>query len=388
MHLVDILEDLSNAAFAIDDDARITCWSAGAKEMLGYSAKDTVGQLCGDVLQSIYPSGEPMCSPMCDVQDCIVKGKNHVVDACLLRHKDGHVLPTRITSIQVDAEGSNNPAKTIFFMQNARTAMAEFPPEQLRIYTLGHFSLVYAGKGVAFENWKRKQALTLLKFLIGRVNHPTHREELIKAIWPDVDIKPGWDRLKVTISLLRSELQQCGVKIDPVLTIDQSYMLRGDVVWIDFIEFERLVKAGNRHLMEKRVDEALAYFEDANRLYRGDFLEGDPHSDASATERERLREVFFDMLAGMAKCQAAKGDHQAAAKSCQRALYRDHSRESFLRGLIDSLGKVDRSTWKKSQLDIWQRVQGKEFDMVPKPEHLQIYEELLQASKDNPESFE
>ncbi len=87
----------------------------------------------------------------------------------------------------------------------------------------------------------------------------------------------------------------------------------------------------------------------------------------------------------MAKSQAALGDHRAAAKSCQRALFRDQSRESFLRGLIDSLGKIDQSAWKKPQLDIWRRVQDSEFDIVPKPEHLQIYEELIKASKDNPE---
>ncbi len=391
MYLVETLNELSEAAFAIDEDARIVNWSPGAEELLGYSAKSAIGAFCSEILRGIHTSGEPMCGPMCETVDCLKMGKPHSVDACLLRHKDGYVFPARMISLPLKRDHDRPGAKcatAILFMQNTETAVPAFPPQQLKVFTLGRFSLVSSGKGMAADNWKRKQAVTVLKFLIGRVNHPVHRDELIETIWPDAESIRGWDRLKVTISFLRSQLQQSGVAIDPVLTLDQSYMLRGDVVWIDFVEFERLVTAGNRHLQDKRIDEALACFEDADRLYRGDFLEDDPHIDWCIRERERLRECYFDMLAGMAECQAAKGDHRAAAQSCQRALYRDQSRESFLRNLIDSLGKIDQSAWKKSQREFWQRLQKKEFKMVPKPEHLKIYEELIQANKKDPENLE
>ncbi len=391
LDLVDTLDKLSDAAFALDEDARIVSWSPGAEALLGHSAKSAIGAFCSEILQGVYPSGEPMCGPMCETMDCLRMEKNHSVDACLLRHKDGYVFPARIISVLTkpdhDPPGTKR-ATAVLFMQSTETAAPIFPYRQLKLFTLGHFSLVYSGKGMAVDNWKRKQALTVLKYLVGRVNHPVHRDELIKAIWPETESNRGWDRLKVTISFLRSQLQQSGVAIDPVLTLDHSYMLRGDIVWIDSVEFEKLVTAGNRHMQDKRMDEALACFKDADRLYRGDFLEDDPLIGWCIRERERLRECYFDMLAGMAECQAAKGDHRAAAQSCQRALYRDQSRESFLRSLIDSLGKIDQSALGKSQHDIWRRIQGKEFEMVPKPEYIKIYEELIRASKDDPEAIE
>ncbi|MCP5072802.1 MAG: hypothetical protein GY947_05830 [Rhodobacteraceae bacterium] len=388
MYLVEMIDKLSEAAFAVDENARIIGWSQGAEKLLGHSEKSAVGAFCGDVLQAVYPSGEPICSPACEAMSCIKKGKSHSVEACLLRHKDGHVLPARMNSILLDSDSGtpgDQPAKAIFFMHSCQTVAPVFPPDQLRIYALGHFSLAYSGKGMAVDSWKRKQALTVLKYLVGKTNHPAHRDELIDAVWPDVENGRGWDRLKVTVSFLRSQLQQSGVEIDPVLTLDQSYMLRGDIVWIDSVEFEKLVTAGNRYMQEERTEEALECFETADRLYRGDFLEDDPHTDWCIRARERLRECYFDMLAGMAECQGAKGDHRAAAQSCQRALYRDQSRESFLRNLIESLGKIDQSTWKKPQLEIWQRIQEKKLEMVPKPEYLKIYEELIRASRDNPE---
>ncbi len=387
MYLVEVIDKLSEAAFAVDENARIIGWSPGAEKLLGHSAASAVGAFCGDALQAVYPSGEPMCSPACEAMSCIKMGKNHSVEVCLLRHKDGFVFPARMNSVLLNSENDmlgNKRAKAMFFIQNCHSAVPVFPPDQLRIYALGHFSLAYSGKGMAVDGWKRKQALTVLKYLVGKTNHPVHRDELIGAIWPDVESGRGWDRLKVTVSFLRSQLQQSGIETDPVLTLDQSYMLRGDIVWIDSVEFEKLVAAGNRHIQEKRTDEALACFEDADRLYRGDFLEDDPHTDWCIRARERLRECYFDMLAGMAECQAANGDHRAAAQSCQRALYRDQSRESFLRSLIESVGKIDQSNWKQPQLEIWQRIQEKEFEMVPKPEYLKVYEELIRASKDDP----
>ncbi|MCP4185599.1 MAG: PAS domain-containing protein [Hyphomicrobiales bacterium] len=388
MYLVEMLEELSDAAFSIDGDARIVNWSPGAEKLLGYDARSVVGELCADILQGIYPSGEPMCTAMCEALTCFKLDNNHTVDACLLRHKDGYVFPARIDSVQLSAgddKAERKPVSAVMFLQKSATAVPISQSNQLRIFALGHFSLVCSGKGMAVDNWKRKQALTVLKILVDKVNRPIHRDTLIKTLWPEAKVNRGWERLKVAISFLRSQLQQSGVDIEPVLTLDQSYMLRGDVVWIDATEFENQVIKGNRYLKTDRIDEALACFEIASRLYSGDFLEDDLQADWCSKKRERLRECYFDMLADMAKCQAIKGDHQAAARSCQRALYRDQSRENFLRSLIESLGKIDHSKWKKSQHDIWQRIQDKEFEIVPKPEHMHIFEELIRTSKDDPE---
>ncbi|MCP3970821.1 MAG: PAS domain-containing protein [Rhodobacteraceae bacterium] len=388
MYLFDTLDQLSDPALAIDGKARIVGWSPGAEDLFGHSADSVIGQRCGDIVQGIYPNGEPMCTPMCEAVTCLKGGKKHSVDTCLLRHKDGNVFPASIDHVRLSpgaGETAAGPAVSVMFIGKVETATRVAPPALLRIFSLGHFSLVLDGAGLAVDSWKRKQALTVLKFLVGKVNRPVHREVLIKALSPDADPGRGWDRLKVAVSYLRSQLQQSGVEIDPVLTLDQSYLLRGDVVWIDAVEFEKLLVAGNRHAQEQRVDEALVCFEDASRLYRGDFLEDDPHADWCSQERERLREGYFDMLAGMAKCQAAKGDYRAAAQSYQRALYRDQSRESFLRGLLDSLGKLDGSGVTPSQLDIWKHNLDKEFQNVPKPEHMQIYEELIRAKQDDPE---
>ncbi len=258
MYLVEMVDELSDAAFGICDDARIVSWSPGAEKLLGYNAESVIGELCADILQGIYPSGEPMCTPACEALTCLAMGNDHAVDACLLRHKNGHIFPARINSVQLPSGDDKDGTKSVMavmFLQKTATAAPRPQPNQLRISTFGHFSLVCSGKGMAVDNWKRKQALTVLKILAGKVDRPVHRDMLIGALWPDAEDGRGWERLKVAISFLRSQLQQSGVEINPVLTLDQSYMLRGDVVWIDAIEFGKLVTKGNRHMESNRIDE-------------------------------------------------------------------------------------------------------------------------------------
>jgi DNA-binding SARP family transcriptional activator len=396
VHLVDLIDVLSDAAFAVDGDGCIVAWSPGAQYLLGSSEDVAIGKRCGEILQGVYPSGEPLCTALCEGHACFACGDDFSVSSCLVRHQDGGMVPVRITSMVVPLEQRDlypdEAVAVVFLQERGSDPTKELRAPPLRISTLGHFSLVVGGKGLGTDTWKRRPALTVLKCLVAHAGHAVHRERLIEYIWPDTDSKRGWYSLKVAVSFLRQQLQAGGVQKDPVVTLDQSYMLRSESVWIDAKEFEKLVAAGHEMERQERLDEALQCFENAKELYRGDFLEDDLYADWCARERERLRELYFEMLAGMAKCKAAVGDNMGAALACREALYRDQSRESFLRTLIECLARIDRADWAKPQLEIWQRVFTEEFDMVPKPEHLRLYQELIEAmqkpdhNKDGPET--
>jgi len=58
---------------------------------------------------------------------------------------------------------------------------------------------VVAGRSVAIEKWKRKQAVTLLKYPVTRLHRPVHRERLLNSLWPGIDEQQGWGRLKVAM---------------------------------------------------------------------------------------------------------------------------------------------------------------------------------------------
>ena len=94
------------------------------------------------------------------------------------------------------------------FLREGEEKQGGLPPERaLRIFVLGRFGVAVRGRRLAVENWERKQALTLLKYLVAHLGHPVHREALSEYLWPDIDESHGWERLKVTVYSLRRQLR-------------------------------------------------------------------------------------------------------------------------------------------------------------------------------------
>jgi PAS domain S-box-containing protein len=379
----DLVDFASDAAFSVDERLRVLAWNSGARKLLGYSAREVVGRGCYDVLQAVLPDGEPLCSPECDGALCFGRGQPFAVPSCLVRHKDGQWIPVSIGTL-VPPRGERPPRTgapvAVMLLRTQDKVFSQRPLDQpLRIFTFGHFSLAAGGCGIAVQRWERKQALTLLKYLVTHLGHPVHRERLIDCLWPEADERQGRERLKVTVYFLRRQLRAIGMHEDVVKTTGKTYTLRREVVWLDAEAFERFVAEGSSLEREHRPDEALRCYEEAQRLYRGDYLEEDPYADWCAEERERLREIYLEMLAGMAECHAERGDYARAAQVCRTALVCEPCRESFHRALMEHLVSLGRTDWAVAQFHRCQRILAQELDVEPMPETQRVYRQIVEG---------
>ncbi len=378
-----LVEFASDAAFALRKDLRILAWNKAAQELLGYPAPEVVGRLCYEVLQAILPGGEPLCTPACEGSQCFAQCRPFAVPSCLGLHRDGRWVPLGLsTMVMAKRAGSARRGATtaIVFLRPERGApLARCSAQPLRIYTLGHFGLVFNGHHVAVEKWVRKQALTLLKFLVTHRGAAVHRERLMEHLWPEVEEIKGRKRLKVTVSFLRQGLATTGTDYDLILTVGDSYMLRRESVWVDADVFERLMMEGAALDRGRRWDEALRCYKDALIIYQGDYLEEDLYVDSSAEERERLREILFDMLARMAEIYAGQGRYAEAAQTCHRALVREPCRESFHYTLMECLVRLGRSDQALTQFRLCQRVLADELGVAPMSETRRLHHQILQA---------
>ena len=221
----------------------------------------------------------------------------------------------------------------------SHTRPLEQPP---RIYTLGHFGLVLNGSQVAVGSWARKQSLTLLKYLVTHRGMAMHRERLMDCLWPEVDEDKARQRLKVTIYFLRQQVRAAGKEGDFIESSGDGYVLRGEAVWVDADAFERLATVGIELERGQKWPEALRCYEDALVIYRGDYLEEDIYADWCAEERERLCEIYFEMLERMVRIYAKQGRHAIAAQTCRTALVREPCREGFHRTLMNCLVQLGR----------------------------------------------
>jgi len=379
----EMVDFASDAAFAINDRCQVASWNRKAEQLLGYSKDEVIGRPCRGILQAVLPGGEPLCTPKCEPSEffrrCLPRG----VQSCRIRRKNGDWLTVGYSSLvtsKAARQSRSDAVIAVIFLQHREEELARARPEHtLQVYTLGNFGLTVAGQSVALDKWIRKQAVTLLKYLITQTGRPIHRERILGCLWPDADESRGWDRLKVTISYLRHQLRELGMHDDILTTVGKAYLLRRDAIRVDAGTFEGLIAEGRGLQAEQRNEEALGRYAEAEHLYRGDYLEEDIFADWCAEERERLRELYLEMLADMVQCCAEYGDYAEAARLCRKALVREPCRESFHRTLIEFLARLGHADQALAQYQYCQQILAQELGVDPMPETRRIYRQILQS---------
>ena len=379
----ELIEFSSDAALAIDNERRVAAWNHKTEQLFGYSATEVVGKHCGDVLRATLYKGEPLCAPDCEIYNCFLNHQPFGAGGCRIRHKDGNWVTVNLSSLIMPDQplsSDGGSVVVIVFFRNLEM-QPDSPPlgQKLQIFTLGRFYLAFAGQQIPIAKWKRKQAVTVLKYLVAHLGRPVHREILMEFLWPDGDQRRTWERLKVIIHSLRHELRAAGLPEDIIETTSESYALRREVVWVDSSVFELSVAEGKALQYQQQWDSALHRYEHARHLYEGDYLEEDVYADWCMVQREQLREIFLSLLAGMADCHGELGHYSEAAQVCRTALVFDPGRESFYRALMEHLVHLDRADWAIAEYQKCQKFLKREFDMEPMPETERLYRQILKT---------
>lgn len=377
-----LVQGASDAAFAIDDRHQVVAWNHHAEELLGYTEEEVTGWRCSEVLQALLPGGEPLCGPDCELFRCFRKCQASGIPSCRVRRKNGDWVSVGYSSLVMPGPMQEEPGGAVVavvFLHEREEKHVH--PEQsglLQIFTLGKFGLTANGQGIALEKWKRRQAETLLKLLVTHLDRPVHRERILDCLWPDVDEERGWGRLKVTMYYLRTQLRASGAAEDTIQTVEGAYLLKRDAVWTDAENFEKLVIEGRALQARGRTKEALRCYDEAQFLYRGDYLEQELYADWCAEERERLSEIYMEMLTRKAECHAQRGEFVESAQVCRKALVHDPCRESFHCSLMLNLVELGRADWAIAQFRHCKTVLAREFGVEPMPETQQLYQQILQ----------
>ncbi len=383
MYASELVDYASDAAFVIDVDARIVAWNATAQQLLGYSSSEAIGLHCGEVLQGTLPGGESLCHGECDVIQCFRDCRPYGVPNCRLRCRDGSWIMASIASIAMSQPVRRlytTEVMAVIFVRDWAPATPMPQHHTLQVFTLGGFGMVVAGRSVDIGKWKRKQAVTLLKYLITRLDRPVHRDRLLEFLWPGVDEHQGRGRLKVTMYYLRRELRANNITGDVIKTVGRAYQLRRDAVWVDANAFERLVLQGRKLQEERKWSDALERYNEAQQLYRGNYLEEETFADWCAEERERLHELCLDMLARTAECHAELGQFAEAVSICRKALVFDPCREDFHYALMEYLVSYGYPELALVQYRRCARVLKQEFDTPPLPKTQRLYQRILKRA--------
>jgi DNA-binding SARP family transcriptional activator len=181
----------------------------------------------------------------------------------------------------------------------------------LAVCMLGAFELRINGQRVT--DWRGQRTQSLMQFLTAHRHRSVLRDELITAVWPDVDEENGRHRLHQAVYELRRILHAVDPGRSPIVCIDGGYRVDHEVrIWVDVEEFDDLTSGASRCFAAQRRDEAIELGQQALNLYRGDFLGQVAGADWATAERSRLRARFVQLSIHLGELLAGRGDHAAA----------------------------------------------------------------------------
>ncbi len=235
-----------------------------------------------------------------------------------------------------------NYISTLIRQNNVVTTSMEFEnwPRQLKIYTLGRFTLLRQGKVIQFPGKPPRRPIDLLKILVAMGARGVSVEHVCGALWPDKEGDAAYHALETTLYRLRKL-----VGLEQAITIEGGEIsLNNRYCWVDTWAFERLLSEMETVFKEKNINrknrKLREIMDRALNLYHGHFL-GEHENDVwSASLRERLRNKFIRMLLTIGHIWENCQQWEQAIICYQKGLELDDLAEAFYTRLIICYGKL------------------------------------------------
>jgi PAS domain S-box-containing protein len=102
-----------NGTFCVRPSGEITAWETAAEKILGYSAEETVGNYCFDLLGKGGCYGNP-CFPKCKILNNARQSRSSKDFSATWKCKDGELLSVDVTTITRDSKGTGKEVLHIF----------------------------------------------------------------------------------------------------------------------------------------------------------------------------------------------------------------------------------------------------------------------------------
>lgn len=244
----------------------------------------------------------------------------------------------------------------------------------LAIHLLGAFRILVRGHAVEDARWSRPQATLLLKLLALDPKHQLHRQQLIDAIWPDLDPESGAANLHKIIHLARRALEPkltSGANSQFIVTSRQQVQLRSPgELWVDVQEFERL--------SDRAIQSGIASdYEEALRAYGGDLLDEDRYADWCAQKRAQLRTIHERLLTELGRVYTTLHQHERAIKQFETLVAAAPSNEDAHRALMTLYVLVGRRSQALEQFRRCCDAVRTELDTQPEEATLQLHRRIV-----------
>jgi predicted ATPase/DNA-binding SARP family transcriptional activator len=285
--------------------------------------------------------------------------------------------------------GKNLPPDVQASMEGTRdlpVPLHEQEQEQalIRIYVLGQFRLerrssrnMSEWQTVTDSAWQHQRVRALLGCLVSSTGRKLGREQIMDALWPDLDLETAASRLDRAVYSLRQlfEPSRNRPATSPFLLTEREQLVLADQsqVWIDADAFEHLL---TRARESSDLGEQERLLDEAATLYGGDFLPEERRVEWTLGRRESLQRSWIGLLLDLARLRIDRDALNSAIEPLDRLLSVDPTNEAAVQRLMKLLYELGRRGEALRAYKRLAQVLQQEYRIAPLPETRAIYEAL------------
>ena len=257
----------------------------------------------------------------------------------------------------------------------------------LRINTLGTFRVSRPDSTeIGPRDWQREKARQLFQLLLTHRDKPLAKEQIVDYLWSESEAQAADSSFKVALNALvralepeRSSRAQSSYIIRSGSGTSLAYALsiEPEQVWLDAAEFEQLAVQGARAELAGDEKIALDFYNQALKLYQGDFLPGCLYEDWAAAERERLLALFLTTAERLTRLLAARAEWEQCLVVCRLILARDNCWEEAYRLMMLALWKQGNRAAAIRTYEKCSTILAEELGIEPMPQTLKLYNAIV-----------
>lgn len=280
------------------------------------------------------------------IDQCLQLARQHRYDFLFTR-KTFLGPPTPRMVIPILLHAKQHTDHRLYIRQLLKSAGLEqvelHPGYQLRVQTLGQFTVSLGSQELSPQAWQRKTARRLFQLFITHNHQLLNRDKILEALWHDSPPDKARRDFKVALSTLTRALEPHKAQRAPsafIIRDGEAYGLRPYAdIWLDTDEFINHIERGDE-VYSTLPDESLTHYRQALALYHNDYLPDAIYEDWSSEKREQLLALFLRTAERVARIQANRGDWEAVIPTCEMILARDDCWEEAYRLMMTAYSKL------------------------------------------------
>jgi len=209
------------------------------------------------------------------------------------------------------------------------------PSASFRIEMFGGLRVFVEDRAVERSAWSRRSARGVVSLLALASGHRLNREQVMFALWPELEPEAAAANLRKAVHLVRRALDADPERARSLLIGDAETVSLPPDVWTDVGAFRSAAASARRSSDPSEYATALD-------LYAGDLLPEDRYEEWVAPTADELRSEWGALLSEQAGLLEARGELDEAAAALRRALVAEPLEEDLVVRLMRVLALTGR----------------------------------------------